>query len=234
MRKPRKFRPTADCLESRDVPAQVGLRAHLAQIAHNNLAGRLNNPFARTFSLGAVNVSGLTVGRTAPNPGGASLNNAAVNRLLASSGALNTNAALSSLLGNGSVNSAALSRLLASGVLTNNTALNQLMLNSALSGPGTNSTLRPLGSNVNNGFFTTFNNPNFGLLGTGVSNGLAFNNGLGVPGNLGSTLFNNGVSTGLTFNNGLGIPFSNSNLLGAGNGTNSTFFNNGFGFGTMF
>jgi len=86
-----------------------------------------------------------------------------------------------------------------------------------------------LGSGINNGFFTTFNNPNFGINTTGVSNGLAFNSGLGLPGNLGSTLFNNGATTGLAFNNGLGLP-SNAGF-GFVNSTGSTGlnFNNGLG-----
>jgi len=90
-------------------------------------------------------------------------------------------------------------------------------------------------SGINNGFFTTFNNPNFGLFGTGVSNGLAFNNGLGIPG--ASSLFNNGASTGLAFNNGLGVP---GNTLGFASGLNAATpfitggttglaFNNGLG-----
>jgi len=101
-----------------------------------------------------------------------------------------------------------------------------------------------LTNNINNGFFTTANNPNFGLATTGVSNGLAFNNGLGLPGNLGSLAFNNGASTGLAFNNGLGLPGNSAGLGGAtglnvnnGLGTLASTglnFNNGLGgFGTL-
>jgi len=112
--------------------------------------------------------------------------------------------------------------------------LNGLSSLSALNGLGLNGlgTLGPF-SGINNGFFTTFNNPNAGAFSTGVSNGLVFNNGLGLAGNVGSAFFNNGASTGLAFNNGLGIPGGLlGGTLGSGFGTSSGLnFNNGLGLG---
>jgi hypothetical protein len=58
---------------------------------------------------------------------------------------------------------------------------------------------------LNNGF----------TVNTGISNGLAFNNGLGTPGTLGQ-LTNLGAQTGLAFQNGLGLPGFNGNNAGLG------------------
>src|SRR4051794_11696354 len=70
MRTQRTFRPTADGLEKRDVPAAVGIASRIAHFhPQSSVASRLNTPFAHATSLGTAGLArSLSASRTATHP----------------------------------------------------------------------------------------------------------------------------------------------------------------------
>lgn len=175
MRTQRTFRPTADGLESRDVPAAMGIAAHIAHIPHAGVGARLNTPFAHAVHLGGVSGSRqLTASRTATATNAIN----ALNRLasnLTSNTALNQlNSMLrqfgmgSLLNSNGTLNTntmAALTRLLSSNTTTTTSLLNNgqnfpATLGSQLTGIGT-------GLGFSNNLGSSFGGTNMLTTGTG-------------------------------------------------------------------
>jgi len=209
MRTKRTFRPTGDCLESRDVPASFGLASRIAQIPHANMASRLNTPFVGTLRLGTANIGRqLTSNRT--TAAGAFNNGLALNQLAASLRAnQGTNVTVNQLRAFIAANlgttvgtnlttsqlTTLLNRLNAGSLIGNNPALTNAILTNLTATLRANAT-----------------NPNFAsLLGT-TPTGSLLNNGVNFPATLSSQSL--GAGTGFGLNGLFGSPFANTGLNG--------------------
>jgi len=214
MRKQRTFRPTGDRLESRDVPASLGLASRIALVPHAALASRLNTPFAHTLRL---NVAGtglqLSSNRTASTRAG--LNQLANLGLNANNLGFNLGSSLPTRLTINQIRS----------------VLNQLTSGSPLGNAGTLTTLlraninnpnltAALGNNTTliNALRTNINNPNLpGILASGGTTSL-LNSGLNFPATFSTQGSGTGTGFGLNMGSLLGSPFGNSGLLSTGTG----------------
>jgi hypothetical protein len=199
MRTKRTFRPTADGLESRDVPAAVGIASRIAHFHQMGVASRLSTPFAHATTLGTAGFARTlsisrtaTAARTSPFGGNAGLN------LLASrlgnnplGSLLNTNQLNSLLSANG------LGSLLSANQLGSLTA-GQLASLINITQSANSSQVGSFGNTLTNGILSTVTNRNFpatlssGGTGPFVNNNGGFGNTNGtmlVAGSMGFTPF---------------------------------------------
>jgi len=187
MKTKRTFRPTADGLESRDVPASFGIASHIVHFQQASVASRLNTPFAHATSIGTAGLSrSISASRTATSPSaGLFGNNRGLNLLATRLGnnplgsLLNTNQ-LSSLL-----NANGLGSLLNANQLGSLTA-GQLATLINVTQSANSSQVGSFGNTLTNGILSTVTNRNFpATISTGSTG--PFNNG-GFGSNNGSML----------------------------------------------
>jgi len=199
MKTQRRFRPTADGLESRDVPAAMGIASRFAQFQRATLASRLNTPFSNAAHLGVASIGGqVTASRTvtAANNGASLGTTALINQLRSNL----TGNQFGSLLNSGQlgrlINSGQLGNLLNSGQLGAliNTGQLGAVLNSGQFGSVVNNSriggspplVGSFGNTLNNGLLSTLVNRNFPATLSGGNTGVS------------GSLFNNGFGTGTT------------------------------------
>jgi hypothetical protein len=181
MKTKRTFRPNADLLESRDVPAALGagIVSRIAQFhPQMTVASRLNTPFARTVPLGVVGFArSLSASRTVTSPtAGLFGTNRGLNQLASRLGnnplgsLLNTNQLTSLLNANG------LGSLLTPNQLGSLTA-SQLATLINVTQSANSSQVGSFGNTLTNGLLSTITNRNFPATFSNTGGTGPFNNG---------------------------------------------------------
>lgn len=214
MRRKRTFRPTGDCLESRDVPASFGVASRIVQFHQPNVASRLSTPFARTLRLSTgFGTHQLTFNRTATTGAGALNNNLGLNGLngLTNNVGFNLGASTANTLTVNQLRSV-LSQLAAGAPLGNGALLSNL-LRANVNNPNLNGAL---GGNtvLRNVIRANINNPNLVGVLSSLNNTSLLNGGLNFPATLASQNF--GFGTGMGLNGLMGSQFGNTGLLSTG------------------